>query len=211
MNQMTDDMVAYCEQYSTQDSILLRELTAKTYHNEEIPQMICGQLVGGLLNLLVKISGAEKILEVGTFTGYSALQMAAALPKQGKLFTCEMDVNHIDTAQLWFDKSEHGKKISILKGPALNSLKQFSSGYFDFVFIDADKVNYPNYYEQSVVLLNSGGLIILDNMLWGGSVLNPDDEDSKAIRKTSEIIAEDSRVSQLMLPVRDGIMMCLKN
>ena len=210
MNQMTDEMLAYCEQFSTKDSYLLRDITAKTYQKEEIPQMICGQLVGGLLNLLVKISGAVKILEVGTFTGYSALQMAEALPKNGRLFTCELEENHIETAQSWFDKSDHGGKISILEGPALNSFKQFSSGYFDFVFIDADKVNYPNYYKHSVDLLKPGGLIVLDNMLWGGSVLNPDNEDSIAIRKTSEIIAKDSRVNQVMLPVRDGIMVCLK-
>ena len=211
MIQTSNEIVSYCEQFTSPDSLLLQELSNETYKSEDIPQMVCGQLVGRLLHLLVKIFKAEKILEIGTFTGYSALQMAEALPDSGRVFTCELMEKHIQTAQGWFDKSHYGSKISILKGSALNSIERLNAGFFDFVFIDADKINYPEYYEQSMVLLKTGGILVLDNMLWGGSVLNPDDEESRAIRTTAELISRDPRITHLLLPVRDGVMVCLKN
>lgn len=211
MIQTSNEIMSYCEQYTSPDSLLLQELSDETYKSEDIPQMVCGQLVGHLLNFLASISKAEKILEIGTFTGYSSLQMAEALPDSGRLFTCELLKKHIQTAQGWFDKSPYGSKISILKGSALNSMEQFNAGFFDFVFIDADKINYPEYYERSMVLLKTGGILVLDNMLWGGSVLNPADEESRAIRTTAESISSDSRITHLLLPVRDGVMVCLKN
>ena len=127
MMQASDEIVSYCKQFTSPDSLLLQKLSDETYKSEDIPQMVCGQLVGHLLNLLVSISKAQKILEIGTFTGYSALQMAEALPDSGRLFTCELMEKHIQTAQNWFDKSPYGSKISILKGSALNSIEQFKN------------------------------------------------------------------------------------
>ena len=154
---------------------------------------------------------AKRIIEVGTFTGYSALQMAEALPSSGEIHTCELMEKHVKTAQSFFDRSEIGNKITIHAGPALNSLEQLPSGDFDMAFIDADKSNYLDYYKRCLTLVRGGGVIILDNMLWGGNVINPKDDDSKALRKTGDYIQKDKRVFNLLLPIRDGLMLCIKN
>ena len=121
--------------------------------------------------MLVKISGAERILEIGMFTGYSALKMAEALPDNGTIDSCELMDRHIDTATEWFNKSEVGHKITIHKGQAIESLERFMLESFDLIFVDADKVNYPLYYEKGMALLKAGGIGVLDNMLWSGTCL----------------------------------------
>ena len=172
--------------------------------------MKTGQLVGKFLQASVKMSNAKRIIEVGTFTGYSALQMAEALPKGGEVHTCELMEKHANTAQSFFDQSEQGSKITIHKGPALESLEQLKSASFDMAFIDADKANYLEYYQRCLILIRAGGVIILDNMLWGGDVLDPQDDDSRALRKTGEFIQNDTRVFNTLLPIRDGLMLCIK-
>ena len=203
-------MLDYCQDHSNADSSLLMELINYTWENEEIPQMISGQLVGNFLKSLIKLLRAKRIVEVGTFTGYSALQMAEALPIDGRIYTCELMEKHAKTAQSFFDRSEYGNKITIHQGSALNSLEQLQAGSFDMAFIDADKTNYLEYYQRCLALIKKGGVIILDNMLWGGDVLDPQDEDAKTLRKTGDFIQNDDRVFNTLLPIRDGLMLCLK-
>ena len=204
-------MLDYCRDHSQADSSLLMELINYTWENEEIPQMISGQLVGNFLKSLIKLLRAKQIVEVGTFTGYSALQMAEALPKDGEIHTCELMEKHAKTAQSFFDRSDYGNKITIHQGSALNSLEQLQAGSFDMAFIDADKTNYLEYYQRCLALIKKGGVIILDNMLWGGDVLDPQDDDAKALRKTGDFIQSDERVFNTLLPIRDGLMLCIKN
>ena len=207
----SEQMLDYCRDHSQADSSLLMELINYTQKNEEIPQMISGQLVGNFLKSLIKLLRAKRIVEVGTFTGYSALQMAEALPKDAEIHTCELMEKHAKTAQSFFDRSDYGYKITIHQGPALNSLEQLQAGSFDMAFIDADKTNYLEYYQRCLALIKKGGVIILDNMLWGGDVLDPQDDDAKALRKTGDFIQSDNRVFNTLLPIRDGLMLCIKN
>ena len=136
--------------------------------------------------------------------------MAETIPEDGEIHTCELMKKHAKTAQLFFDRSEFGNKITIHEGPALNSLEQFSSNGFDLAFIDADKSNYLEYYKRCLVLVRKGGVIILDNMLWSGNVINPEDNDSKALRIVGDYIQKDTRVINTLLPIRDGLMHCIK-
>ena len=189
---------------------MLSELEQYTWDNEDVPQMISGQMVGKFLQSIIRMIAAQKIVEVGTFTGYSALQMAEAIPLDGEIHTCELMKKHTETAQSFFDKSDYGKKITIHQGPALESLETLKVGDFDMAFIDADKSNYLEYYKRCLVLIRAGGVIILDNMLWSGSVIDPKDDDSQALRKTGDYIQEDTRVFNMLLPIRDGLMLCIK-
>ena len=210
MRFVSEDIEQYCKDLSSQDSELLIELSNKTWETEDIPQMLCGSLVGGLLQMLIKISGAERILEIGMFTGYSTLKMAEALPDHGEIHSCELMENHIKTAKGWFEKSEVNYKIHIHEGNAIKTLEEFSVGTFDMIFVDADKIAYPEYYRKGNALLKKGGIAVFDNMLWNGTVLNPNDNESKALRETAELIKNDDRLEQLLLPVRDGVMIYQK-
>ena len=210
MKSSLEEIEKYCKDFSFKDSPLLSDLTESTWSSEKLPQMLSGSLVGGLLQTIIRISGAVNILEIGTFTGYSALKMAEALPENGKIHTCELMEKHINTASKWFKKSESGYKISIHKGPALLSLERMKDLTFDLVFIDADKVNYPNYYKITLDLLKKGGVGVLDNMLWSGKVIDPSDKESIALRETAELIRNNDKLSPLLLPVRDGVMVYQK-
>ena len=202
----SEEIESYCKSYSLKDTSLLQELTKTTWNSEDIPQMLSGSLVGGLLQTLIRISGAVNVLEIGMFTGYSALKMAEVLPQNGTLDTCELMDKHIKTATEWFKKSKNGFKITIHKGPAIQSLEKMKRFSFDMVFIDADKVNYPKYHKIALKLLKIGGIGVLDNMLWSGKVIDPLDKESIALRQTAELIINNDRLSPLLLPVRDGVM-----
>ena len=202
----SEEIESYCKSYSLKDTSLLQELTKTTWNSEDIPQMLSGSLVGGLLQTLIRISGAVNVLEIGMFTGYSALKMAEVLPQNGTLDTCELMDKHIKTATEWFKKSKNGFKITIHKGPAIHSLEKMKRFSFDMVFIDADKVNYPKYHKKALKLLKIGGIGVLDNMLWSGKVIDPHDKESIALRETAELIINNDRLSPLLLPVRDGVM-----
>ncbi|MFL3007143.1 MAG: O-methyltransferase [Candidatus Neomarinimicrobiota bacterium] len=210
MNFSLEEVEKYCKDFSFKDSPLLSELTESTWSSEDIPQMLSGSLVGGLLQTLIRLSRAVNILEIGMFTGYSALKMAEALPENGKIHTCELMDKHIKTASEWFKKSENGYKISVHKGPALQSLEKMKHLTFDLVFIDADKFNYPSYHNISLDLLKKGGVGVLDNMLWSGKVIEPSDKESIALRETAELIRNNDKLSPLLLPVRDGVMVYQK-
>tara|TARA_A100001035_G_C27683189_1_gene454104 strand:- start:80 stop:718 length:639 start_codon:yes stop_codon:yes gene_type:complete len=202
----SEEIESYCKSYSLKDTSLLQELTKTTWNSEDIPQMLSGSLVGGLLQTLIRISGAVNVLEIGMFTGYSALKMAEVLPQNGTIDTCELMNKHIKTATEWFKKSKNGFKITIHKGPAIQSLEKMKRFSFDMVFIDADKVNYPKYHKIALKLLKIGGIGVLDNMLWSGKVIDPLDKESIALRETAELIINNDRLSPLLLPVRDGVM-----
>ena len=206
----TKEIIEYCENFSHQDSKILKELIAYTFKNSPAPQMISGVQVGNLLQSLIMLSQSKKILEIGMFTGYSALKMAEILPEDGRIHTCEIGENHIQTAQKFFDKSNHGHKITIHKGAALNTINKFELKSFDLCFIDADKNNYPNYFKLCTKLLKSNGCLILDNMLWGGEVLNPKDQESQRIADTAQLINENKDIYNTMLTIRDGLMLCVK-
>jgi len=205
------EIIEYCEKLSHQDSSTLQELIDYTYDNALAPQMISGLQVGNLLQSIILLSNAKKVLEIGMFTGYSALKMAERLPEDGEVHTCEIGENHIETAQQFFNKSKHGYKITIHGGPALKSLKTFNETSFDLCFIDADKNNYKNYYSECIKLIKPKGCLILDNMLWGGEVLTPKDKESQTIAETAKLINSDERVYNTMLTIRDGLMLCIKN
>jgi caffeoyl-CoA O-methyltransferase len=202
----------YCLRHSSTGSKLLQELEKHTRRHCEDSQMLIGPHEGALLAMLVRLSGARRILEIGTFTGYSALCMAGALPKNGRLITCEIKPEHADIAQSFFDRSPHGRKIRLRFGPALETLSSFPrSTNFDFVFLDADKENYVNYYEAVLPRLRRGGLIVADNVLWSGRVLAPKNKTDRAIVAFNKYVRRDPRVECVMLPVRDGVSQIRKH
>jgi caffeoyl-CoA O-methyltransferase len=166
--------------------------------------MMVGPLEGGLLATLVHLAGARSVLEIGTFTGYSALWMARALPPEGRIITCELDPHHAAIARRHFDQSEWGDRIELREGAALDTISSLS-GPFDLVFIDADKPNYPHYFDAVVPLLSERGVVAADNVLWSGTVLDPDDDNGRALAAFNRKVLDDDRVDQVMLTVRDGI------
>ena len=210
MNFIDENIEEYAFDHTSYEGDLLRQLEEETYKKLEIPQMTTGRIEARLLKLLARLVGAKRILEIGTFAGYSALSMAEALPEEGELVTCEMDPEAIIFAKKYFDLSSHGKKITLMEGPALESLKKIS-GPFDMAFIDADKENYNNYYEAILPLIRSGGLMAIDNVLWSGRVLDPQDKSDKAIHQLNERVIQDKRVESVLLTVRDGLNCIVKN
>lgn len=199
----------YAQHRSGPLSPLLDELLAETHRTMRAPQMLTGPLEGAFLKLMVMLTRAKNVLEIGTFTGYSALAMAEGLPADGHLTTLDIEDAHIEVARKYFAKSEYGKKIELIKGDALASIDKLS-GPFDLVFIDADKGNYKNYYEAVLPKMPSGGVILVDNVLWSGKVLNPKDEDDHAIVQFNEHVSNDSRVDRALLTIRDGVYVIRK-
>jgi predicted O-methyltransferase YrrM len=199
----------YAERCSKPLSALHDQLWVETYAKTHSPAMMVGPLEGQFLKMLATMTGARRILEIGMFTGYSTLAWAEALPKDGRVVTCEVNPETTEIAKRYFAESPHGNKIEIKLGPALESLRTIW-GPFDLCFIDADKENYDAYYERSLELVRPRGLIILDNMLRGGRVLDPNDPGTKAIDALNQRIRNDPRVENVLLPVRDGIMLVQK-
>lgn len=207
MSYVIDDRIeAYAREHSTPEDPALAAIDAETRATMESPGMLSGHLVGGLLASLVSASGARRVLEIGTFTGYSALAMAAALPEDGRLLTCEVSDEHATIAQRNFDASSHGGRIELRRGPALETLAS-EPGPWDLAFIDADKTGYRDYYEAVVPALAPRGLILIDNVLWSGRVIeDPDDgESTRALRELNDHIRDDRRVVATILTVRDGL------
>ena len=171
--------------------------------------MLTGPLEGAFLRLLVRLTEAKRVLEIGMFTGYSALAMAEALPADGRLITCDVNPETSAMASAYFAASPYGHKIEVKLGPAADTLKTLK-GPFDLCFIDADKKNYSVYYDLCVDLVRTHGMIVLDNMLQRGRVLEPGSERGRAIHAMNERIQKDARVENVLLPVRDGIMLAYK-
>ena len=200
----------YVHKHTSSVSQLLEELEHETRETTEYPQMLSGKVEGLLLQMLIKISGAQKVVEIGTFTGYSALLMAEGLDEDGELITCEISEEYADIARRYFEKSPHGKKIHLRRAPALETLRRMADSSTDFVFIDADKGSYPLYYEESLRILKTGGLIVADNALWYGRVLSPEDDESRAIASFNETVKNDERVEKVLMTIRDGVYLIRK-
>lgn len=199
----------YAERCSKPLSQLHDKLWVETYSKTRNPGMMVGALEGQFLKMLAGLTGARRILEIGMFTGYSTLAWAEALPKDGRIVTCDVNAETSKIAQRYFAESPHGNKIEVRLGPALETLKKIW-GPFDICFIDADKENYGAYYDAAIELVRPRGLIVLDNMLRGGQVLDPQDEGTKAVDALNRRIRNDPRVENVLLPVRDGIMLARK-
>jgi len=201
-----DEILAYVERQSTPSPAALEQLAEETKRTLDSPQMLSGPVVGRLLEFLVFALGARSVLEIGTYSGYSALAMAEGLPPDGRIVTLELDEAHAEFARHAIAASPHAGKIEIVLGPALASLENLP-GPFDFVFIDADKTGYLDYYEAVLPKLAPGGLIAIDNTLRHGSVLDESDTSpaSAATRAFNERVRNDSRVRCVILSVRDGV------
>jgi predicted O-methyltransferase YrrM len=195
----------YAEEHTTPPEPLLAELAAETRETLPSPQMLTGTVEGRFLELLVYASGARRVLELGTYSGYSALSMAAGLPPDGRIDTCEVDERHASVAARYIERSPYADRITVHLGPALETIERLE-GQFDFVFIDADKPNYVNYYEAVLPRMSVRGFIAADNTLWSGRVLEADgDESTRAIKAFNEHVRSDPRVVCVLLTVRDGV------
>lgn len=208
MGVVDGDIEAYAAAHTTAEEPLLASVAAATRAAQEGHGMMVGLLEGRFLETLVWLAGAWRILEIGCFTGYSALSMAAAMGPDGSITTCEVDPERAAMARSHFDASPWADRIEVLVGPALESIAGLT-GPYDFVFIDADKVNYPRYYEAVLPLLADRGLIVADNVLWGGRVIDEADtsDDTTAIRAFNDMVAGDPRVTCVMATVRDGVLL----
>jgi caffeoyl-CoA O-methyltransferase len=201
-----DEVDGYAAAHTTPPPELLQELAEETRATLRAPQMLTGTIEGRFLELLVFGLGAKRVLELGTYSGYSSLSMAAGLPEGGHIDTCEADATHAEVARRYIAQSPYADRITVHPGPALDTIQQLE-GEFDFVFIDADKENYVNYYEALLPRLSETGLMAIDNTLWSGRVLDESDdsEATRAIREINDRIAGDDRVVAVQLTVRDGV------
>jgi caffeoyl-CoA O-methyltransferase len=201
----SDEIESYAEAHTTPPSELLRRLAEETERTLRSPQMLTGVVAGRVLELLVFAVRPKRVLELGTYSGYGTLSMASVLPPGGHIDTCELDETHAAVARRYLDEAGLGDRVTIHLGPALDTLERLE-GEFDFVFIDADKANYPAYYEALVPRLSPYGLMALDNTLWSGQVAEPDDSpETRMFVELNDRIASDPRVVAVVLTVRDGI------
>jgi caffeoyl-CoA O-methyltransferase len=205
MSFLVDEKIEeYAERHTTAPEPLLAALADETKATMSAPQMLTGPVEGRFLELLVFGTGAKRVLEIGTFTGYASLSMAAALPEGGHIDTLDIEPRHAEVAQRYIDESPYADRITIHLGPALESIATLE-GDFDLVFIDADKPNYDAYFEAVLPRLSERGLIAIDNTLWSGRVLDPPDETTKLIAALNDKLASDDRVVAVQLTVRDGV------
>ena len=197
---------AFAEAHTTPHEDLLAELAEETRATLPAPQMLTGPVEGRFLDLLVHASGARRVLEIGTYSGYSALSMARALPPDGHIDTCEIEERHAEVARRYMARSPHRDRITVHLGPALDTIARLE-GPWDLVFVDADKTGYDAYYEAVLPKLAPRGLIVFDNMLQNGRVVDdPDGDDStRAIVALNRKLREDPRVACVLLTVRDGV------
>ena len=198
----------YCISKSTLPSKHCRTILEYTKAHVPMSQMLIGELEASFLGFLIRSIRAKRVLEIGCFTGYSALAMAERLPKDGELITLDVDPANAKLAQSFWDKSPDGSKIKLMVGPAIESLKKLK-GKFDFVFIDADKVNYIHYLKETTRLLSAKGLVAADNCLWGGEVLNQKstDEGTQAIQAFNAYVQSRKNFESMLVPIRDGIFL----
>jgi len=208
---LAPELDVYIEAHTRARPALFDELREATYASMQFPHMQVGRVEGGFLKMLCALLGARRVLEIGTFTGYSGLCMAEALPDDGEILTLDRDPEATRIARSFFDRSPHGKKITIRLGDALETVRSLPTDPpFDLVFIDADKERYPDYFEAVLPLLRKGGLLVADNTLWSGRVLAPEHASDHAICRFNDLVTKDPRVENVLLSIRDGMMLARK-
>ena len=201
----SDEIERYAEEHTTPPSELQRRLAEETQETLRSPQMLSGLVAGRLIEFLTFALQPQRVLELGTYSGYGTLAVAEALPAGGHIETCEVDESHAAVARRYLDEAGVGDRVTIHLGPALETVERLE-GDFDLVFIDADKAGYPAYYEALVPRLSPDGLMALDNTLWSGAVAEPDDSpQTQMFVELNARIASDPRVVAVVLTVRDGV------
>jgi caffeoyl-CoA O-methyltransferase len=201
---------AYAEEHTSDDGELFRRLEAETREKTTAPEMMVGRIEGRFLEFLVRLTGARLVLELGTFTGYSSLSMARGLPDGGRVITCDVSDETTAIAKRYAEEAGLAERIEYRVGPGLDTIAQLD-GPFDLVFIDADKGGYLDYYEAVMPKLADDGLIVFDNSLSSGRVLDDDgNESTRAIRRVNDHVLNDPRVEAVMLTVRDGMLLVRK-
>ncbi len=212
---MDDEVYAYFLDISVREHDVLRRLREETQAMEHARMQIAPEQ-GQFMRLLVELIGARRTIEVGTFTGYSALATALALPEDGQVIACDVSEEWTSIGRRYWEEAGVASKIDLRIGPANDTLDALiaegGSGEFDFMFIDADKAGYPDYYEKGLTLLRRGGLIGIDNALWGGSIADASDtgEDTEAIREIDRRVRDDDRVTSSLVPIGDGLLLARK-
>jgi caffeoyl-CoA O-methyltransferase len=212
---LTDQVYDYLLRNSLREPAILRELREETAA-DPLANMQIAPEQGQFMALLVSLLGARNILEIGVFTGYSSLVMALAMPTDGRIIACDLSDAWTSVARRFWDRAGVGDRITLRLGPAMDTLNRLiatgESGQFDLAFIDADKTGYDGYYERCLELLRPGGLILIDNVLWGGQVADPEntEPDTVAIRALNAKIQCDSRVTSCLLPLADGLTLAMK-
>ncbi|MGI9530175.1 O-methyltransferase [Lutimonas sp.] len=207
MNFLPENIDQYATDHSQKEPELLQELFKETWQKALVPRMISGHFQGRILSMISKLIQPESILEIGTYTGYSALCLAEGMSENGLLHTIDHNEELYDFQRKYFDRSNFKDQIKQYLGQGLEVLATID-GPFDLVFIDADKSNYANYFRAVIDKMNSGGVILSDNVLWSGKVTetpNPKDEDTKALIAYNRLMNEDSRIETVLLPIRDGL------
>jgi predicted O-methyltransferase YrrM len=210
MNEIKNELTEYAEKFTSDESSVLRELREHCYAHYEDKAMLSGFVQGRVLSMFSRMIRPRVVLEIGTYLGYSALCFAEGLVDGGKVITLDVNEETNKVARSFVEKSTYKDQIEFHLGEALNIIPYMPEA-FDLVFIDADKPNYTNYYNLVFDKMRTGGFIIADNVLWSGKVLAPDDENSQALHDFNLMVQADDRVSNVLLPIRDGLMVVCKN
>ena len=212
MHFIPEELDDYVVKHSENEPQLLQRLNRETYQKILQPRMLSGHYQGRILSLISKLVNPKNILEIGTYTGYSALCLAEGMQDSGELHTIDLNEELHDFQRKYFDKSGYGTQIIQHTGNALDIIPQLDK-IFDLIFIDADKENYSNYFHCVINKLNSGGIILSDNVLWSGKVIEPvkaDDTSTKALIVYNKLLKEDQRIETVLLPIRDGLAISRK-
>ncbi|MBA3649618.1 MAG: O-methyltransferase [Chitinophagales bacterium] len=210
MNFLPEEIENYSQQYTTAEDNVLEELNRETYARILMPQMLSGHLQGQFLRMISKLIRPQNILEIGTFTGYSAICLSAGLQDNGTLYTIDTNEELKETTEKYLSKAGIANRVKFLIGKAVEIIPLLNV-VFDLVYIDADKQNYSRYYDMVFDKVNSGGLILADNVLWSGKVVrNEPDEETQALIAFNNKIKSDPRIEHILLPLRDGVMMIRK-
>ncbi|MCP9440179.1 MAG: class I SAM-dependent methyltransferase [Nitrospira sp.] len=204
---ISPEIEAYALAHSRPESSIRQALREETERTRDDAVMVVGPLEGAFLQMMAQLVGAKRVLEIGMFTGYSALCFAEAISEDGTVITCEIDEEAAAIARRYFARSPVGKNIEIRMGPAIETMRTLT-GPFDLIFIDADKINYVNYYQRGLELLAPRGVMLIDNVLWSGEVLKqpPPDERTAAIQELNRAVAQDPRVTAVLVTIRDGVL-----
>ena len=209
MDFISEELLDYVTKNSHDEPDILKELTRETYQKVLLPRMLSGALQGRFLSMISKLTSPKRILEIGTYTGYATLCLAEGLIKGGSVDTVDKNEELFDFQRKYFDRSGYGSQIKQHLGNAIYIIPALKPGY-DLVFLDADKTNYLNYFELVLPKMNSGGVILSDNVLWSGKVIkqaNPKDKDTQVLQEFNRLLASDPRIESVLLPLRDGLTM----